>query len=169
MWIYLVAIAVIFILCSCATSSKGTWTSTWRVPKENTVYNTDYDPVNVNDSKCETLARLVVESVFDKPFVKIRPDILTNPVTKKRLELDMYNDELGLAVEMQGRQHYQYTPYFHGSFDKFRHQQYRDVIKKLLCEKHKINLICIPYTMKTKQQMRQFVVREARLLNYNVF
>ena len=47
-----------------------------------------------------------------------------------------------------GKQHYEYCSFFHKNYQDFRNQQYRDQIKKMLCEKEGITLIDIPYTVK---------------------
>ena len=101
-------------------------------------------------SKLELECKYVLEHIFKKPFTKIRPDMLKNPVTGFNLELDCYNEELKLGVEIQGIQHYKYTPYFHKNIDKFTIQQYRDEIKRNLCKQHGIYLIEVPYNIKIK-------------------
>ena len=72
------------------------------------------------ESKGEKECRKVLENLFNKPFSKSRPDFLRNPVTggNFNLELDCYNQELSLAVEYNGIQHYKYVPYFHRNNDQ---------------------------------------------------
>lgn len=100
-----------------------------------------------NDSKGEVECRRVVQDIFKRPFSKTRPDFLRN-VNGQNLELDMYNDELKIAVEYNGRQHYEFVPYFHRTKESFNNQKQRDFIKRLLCEKQGIFLIEVPYTVK---------------------
>jgi hypothetical protein len=73
---------------------------------------------------------------------------MVNPVTGSRhnLELDCYNDQLRLAVEYNGAQHYKYIPYFHKNKEAFYNQKYRDELKRLRCKELGIVLIDIPYT-----------------------
>ena len=100
-------------------------------------------------SKGEIECKRVLETIFRRPFNKARPSSMYNEVTNVNLELDCFNEHMKLACEYNGRQHYQYTPYFHGnSIDKFRAQQYRDFMKSVLCEKNGITLIIVPYTVK---------------------
>lgn len=99
------------------------------------------------DSRGETVCRETAEKYFNKPFPKQRPLFLLNCITQKPLELDCYNEELGIAIEYNGRQHYEYTPMFHKSVDSFRNQQYRDYMKKELCKKNNVVLISVPYTV----------------------
>ena len=105
-----------------------------------------------HESKGEEECRKFLEYFFKKKFDRIRPSFLTNPITQQCLELDCYNDELKLAIEYNGAQHYQYNPMMHQqSKHSFQNQQYRDYIKKDLCEKHGITLIIVPYTIPVKQ------------------
>ena len=108
-------------------------------------------PAAVKDkttSKLEFGAKVFVENLFKRPFVRVRPDFLLNPVTGKNLELDLYNEELGLAFEINGDQHYRYTPFFHNSNkEAFYNQQYRDEIKKMKCAERGITLIEVPYAV----------------------
>lgn len=56
------------------------------------------------------------------------------------LELDFYIDELKIAAEVQGQQHYGFVEYFHKTQDKFEAQKKRDERKKFICRERKINL-----------------------------
>jgi hypothetical protein len=51
----------------------------------------------------------------------------------ERLELDFLIEELDIAIEVQGKQHYVYTPHFHNSRDAFQKQVRRDQRKKEIC------------------------------------
>lgn len=109
-------------------------------------------PTNNNketSSKGEQTCKEFLESYFQKPFTKIRPAFLTNPVTKQPLEIDLFNEELRLGVEYNGRQHYEYNTYMHqNSRDRFQNQQYRDILKSQMCEQNGITLITVPYHVK---------------------
>ena len=120
------------------------------------------------DSKGETVCRRYLEMRFNKPFGKIRPKFLRNQVTSEggtdyNLELDCYNDELKLALEYNGAQHYKYIPYFHRSKEAFHNQKYRDEIKKYKCRENGIRLIEVPYNVK---DIETFIERELRNLGY---
>ena len=116
-------------------------------------------PVN---SKGEEICRQTLEQLFSKPFAKCRPDFLFNSVTGENLELDMYNKELGIAVEYNGQQHYKYNSFMHGgSRDKFYGQQYRDRMKRDICKKLGIVLIEVPYTVK-HQDIPNFLYQQLK-------
>lgn len=102
------------------------------------------------ESKGEVECRRVMQKLFDKPFYKTRPRFLNNPVTfgTNNLELDCYNEELKIAVEYDGAQHYKYIPYFHKTYEAFLNQRYRDYMKEQMCKENNIRLIRVPYTVK---------------------
>lgn len=142
------SILFMLILAFIRIGKKGTWSSRLFLPtKQNSVRRPP------QESKGEIECRKVVEDYFKKPFPKARPNFLRNPITSgenspNNLELDCYNDELRIAVEYNGVQHYKYIPYFHKSQDGFHNQKYRDYIKRDLCVKNGIFLIEVPYTVK---------------------
>lgn len=57
------------------------------------------------------------------------------------LELDFYIDELKLAAEVQGLQHYEFVEYFHKTKDDFDSQKIRDEKKRIICRNKNILLI----------------------------
>jgi hypothetical protein len=54
----------------------------------------------------EETARRICETLLGVPFPRTRPDWLRND-RGQRMELDGYNEQLGIAFEHQGRHHYQ--------------------------------------------------------------
>jgi len=120
-----------------------------------------------NESRGETQCREVAEKIFGKPFAKIRPDFLRNNVTGKNLELDIFNEELRVAIEYNGQQHYKYIPFFHKNYEHFLNQKYRDEIKKMLCEQNDIKLIEVPHTVDLPD-IETYIRVEARKLNFKV-
>lgn len=57
-----------------------------------------------------------------------------------RLELDIFIEDLKIAIEIQGQQHYTFTPYFHKSYNDYQDQLYRDKVKKTVCNIEGIKL-----------------------------
>ena len=104
---------------------------------------------NRGESKGEQACRRALFNIFRKEFVKVRPNFLNNPVTGGRanLELDCYNDDLKLAVEYSGKQHYSFTPFFHKNKEAFLNQRYRDELKRMKCKENGITLIEVDYTI----------------------
>jgi hypothetical protein len=100
------------------------------------------------ESQGETECRRAIESLTGEPFPRARPAFLLNTVSGQHLELDCYNEDLKLAIEYNGEQHYKFIPYFHSNKEAFYNVKYRDEMKKKICEENKVKLIVVPYTVK---------------------
>lgn len=131
----------------------------------------DKQPVKrkvIRESKGEILCKEAAIKILNKPFIKVRPKFLRNHKTGKDLELDIYNSELRLAIEYNGRQHYVYLPYFHKDYQAFLDQKYRDELKRELCKQNNITLIEVPYTVKhadIEQFLRNKIKEYLHILN----
>lgn len=113
-------------------------------------------------SRGENICKRVMEELTGKPFNNVRPKWLINPVTQQPLELDCYNEELRIAVEYNGKQHYEYNKFMHqNSKDKFYNQQYRDLIKQDLCKKNNVLLITVPYNI-PPDKIKGFLMKELK-------
>lgn len=117
------------------------------------------------ESKGEVECRRVLSQFFNKPFYKSRPMFLNNPVTfgTNNLELDCFNEELKIAVEYDGRQHFEYIPYFHKTHEAFMNQRYRDYMKEQMCKDNGIILIRVPYTVKI-EDIEDFLLHKLKTL-----
>lgn len=100
-----------------------------------------------SEEKC----RYIFESLFLKPFKKNRK------VLGKGYELDGYNQELNIAFEYNGIQHYQFDTFFYKSKRAFEKRIRDDQEKERLCKEKRIHLVVIPYTVN---------VGDERLLTY---
>lgn len=85
----------------------------------------------------------------------------------ERLELDFYIEELGIAVEIQGQQHYQFTPMFHKTYRDFIAQQQRDAAKEARCDEYGILLLEVGDQLSFDEaiQFIQEVSRQKKALN----
>jgi len=110
--------------------------------------------------KHEQRCRVILENLFRAPFPSIRPDFLRNK-TGKNLELDGYNEQLGIAFEYQGIQHRTFTPRFHKSREDFKKQKERDAFKKKICEQRGIRLLEIPDTV-PYDDLEMYIITEVR-------
>src|SRR5665648_148 len=95
--------------------------------------------------KSEEKCRNILETLFNSEFPSVRPDFLKNPETKRKLELDCYNEELKLALEYSGKQHYIFPNHFHKTKEDFLKQIRRDDYKKRVCIYKGVKLIVVPY------------------------
>ena len=100
------------------------------------------------DSHGERACRRALEELFQVPFITTRRlPWLKNPKTGRNLELDCYNEQLALACEYNGYQHYVYPNIYHRTEEDFEKQQYRDNIKRELCDANGVYLITVPHTV----------------------
>lgn len=75
---------------------------------------------------------------------KIIPDENCNS-NRSYFSIDFYSEELGLAVEFNGNQHYEFSPWFHNTYEDFLKQINRDNDIKRICKEKDIKLLSIPY------------------------
>lgn len=103
--------------------------------------NGTWCPYCKHTSRSEAICRIYLETMFQKKFVKCRPKWLVGSKGVP-LELDGYCEELSLAFEHQGPQHYDENfRFFSQSTDGLKE---RDALKRKLCKKKGIFLIEIP-------------------------
>lgn len=91
-------------------------------------------PKHIGEEKC----RYILKELLGRTFKKTRHII-------KPYELDGYNKDLWLAFEYHGRQHYEFSKFFHGTKEKFEKQLKTDKEKMELCREKDIQLIVVPY------------------------
>lgn len=101
-----------------------------------------------NGSIAESVCRVIIQNYTGKFFHSVRPDFLRSPKTNCPLELDGYNEELKMAFEYNGRQHYEFPNHCHKTIEEFHIQQENDRYKEARCRELDIHLIVIPYTVK---------------------
>jgi len=95
-----------------------------------------------SSSRSENLSRNIFENLFRFKFPKCRPEWLN------KLELDGFCEELKIAFEYNGIQHYKVISSFHhDSIEKFQQRQEHDALKKQICRERGIKLCIIPYTV----------------------
>ena len=88
----------------------------------------------------ERTCRYIFEELLHKKFPPRKPKFLEG------LQLDGYNEELHLAFEYNGNQHFQIVPFFHPQGQiNLDSQIQRDWKKRALCYKEGIILITILY------------------------
>ena len=112
-------------------------------------------------SRSERMVRAYFEQIFGKPFPRVRPDWLRN-TTGRRLELDGYCEELAVAFEHQGGQHYRTVARF--ASHTLAEIKKRDARKRRLCRQRGIALIEIQELMRetTVSDLRQVIIRKCR-------
>jgi hypothetical protein len=110
----------------------------------------------------ETTLRDFLEKKFNTTFGTIWHKQIINPKTSQPLQLDCYSEELKLAFEYNGAQHYQPVELFGGQ-EAFEQQKYRDDIKRERCKQLGIRLVEIDerkfstHKNKKRKQIKEFV------------
>lgn len=94
--------------------------------------------------KNERRCRQLLEDWFHRSFPKSRPAFLRHPETGNLLELDGFCEELKLAFEYDGEQHYHVKAHFKRSMP-LEERQRIDALKNDLCRHYGIILIRVPY------------------------
>jgi len=112
--------------------------------------------VDQNLHSRENVMRSCLRTLLGHVFIKMRPDFLRNPKTRRCLELDAYCAELHLGVEFHGIQHYEFPNPFHSTREQFQRQCDRDELKGTLCKNHGVRLIVVPHHVQ-REDMEQYL------------
>lgn len=113
----------------------------------------------------ELFCKKSIESKFPGyVFEKVRLGNFINPETGRALELDLYCRELNMALEYNGRQHYEYVEFFHSQMEEFEKQKVRDLIKEGYCDIFGINLIEIP-NLQTYEEIDDYITKALEAKN----
>jgi hypothetical protein len=130
----------------------------WNAPYSAIKNNANWCPVcSRNRSMSEEFCR----SIFEKNLLENFPS--SRPKWLERLELDGYNEELSIAFEYNGKQHYEYVPFFHKNGPvNLEAQKSRDRKKYKLCHKYGVKLVIIPYQYSylNPEELEGFIVNE---------
>lgn len=98
--------------------------------------------VDISPHRGETLMKYMLYLMVDESYVlyNSRYRWLIAGFGKGRMELDVFFPDIKVAVEFQGRQHFE-TVTFHNGKTNLQEQQARDRAKYLACERQKVKLI----------------------------
>ncbi|RPJ97246.1 hypothetical protein CW357_00825 [Rummeliibacillus sp. TYF005] len=103
----------------------------------------------LNEQRC----RYILETLLDVKFIKDH-NILNG------FELDGYNDDLKLAFEYHGKQHFEQVDFFYSRGDmSLNDRMERDKLKEKRCKELGIDLIIIPYTVEPEEHIT-FIANE---------
>jgi hypothetical protein len=111
------------------------------------------------------MCRAFFEEIMGVEFPTRRPKFLEG------LEYDGYNEDLKLAFEYQGQQHYQFVPYVHRTPENFERTLENDKKKVRLSKENGITLIHIHYScnFKTPRKMCKVIYEKLVETGFVVF
>ena len=98
----------------------------WKMPGKNKRETSQY----------HERARIVISNLYWSFYEEVYL-----PGCRSKLYLDFYIPAAKMAVEVQGSQHNQYTPFFHGDRVSYSISRERDSLKRLWCEQNNISLV----------------------------
>ncbi len=112
----------------------------------------------------EKKCRYIFENLFGHDFPKSHLKWKDS-----HLELDGYSQELNIAFEYNGIQHYEFVKGLSRTKEKFRQLQHRDKEKVKLCKRSKINLITIHYRYaNSDKSLVDYIVKQAKKLDIGI-
>ena len=114
----------------------------------------------------EEIVRVYFEAIFSKDFPKRRPIWLINS-EGKRMELDGYCEELKIAFEYNGIQHYK-KGYFMKSDSMLEKRIGDDKQKRVLCSENNVVLFVIDYSL-PEQEFRKFIIEQSKLFKIDEY
>lgn len=94
----------------------------------------------------------IVRSILDKYNI----DYKHGYVLPNRLHLDFYLPQYRVAIEYDGRQHYESNEFF-DKRESLYVRQHRDQLKNQYCKEHNIKLLRIPYTYDSYKKVHQLM------------
>jgi hypothetical protein len=113
----------------------------------NSIWKIKGEIVTANDdrsrSKLHVKARKILYDLF--PTMQILEEVSINPRSGKTQYLDFYINQIKLAVEVHGQQHYKFNSLFHASAQDFLKQKNNDSDKRNWCKINNISYIELPY------------------------
>jgi hypothetical protein len=108
-------------------------------------------------SKLHVKARKILYEMF--PTMKILEEVPINPRGNKTQYLDFYINQIKLAVEVHGQQHYKFNTMFHASARDFLNQKKNDADKQEWCWLNNITHIELPYNEDIEEWKNKIILR----------
>ena len=116
----------------------------------------------VKFSREEKVRRICEQLFYPLKFPSVRPEWLINHKTRKIMEIDLYNHNLNLAIEVMGAQHNQYVKHFQ-TYKEWLAMKQRDILKAAILRKRQIRLLYVPSIKKLPDELlEEFLITNIR-------
>lgn len=104
--------------------------------------------------------KLVKEALLKNniPFVKEK-SIYTEHGRRQRFDFYFILEDTEYAIEYNGAQHYRDSSGYFSNSTSLEHIQYLDKLKEDYCKRNNINLLVIPYTIKTVEDIEKEILK----------
>lgn len=110
--------------------------------------------------KSERICKNIFEQMFGRAFPKAKPTWLKG-AKGRTMELDGYCEELAIAFEYHGIQHYEAVDFFHRGEKSLEKRRHDDAHKERICSEHDVYLFVVPHTV-PMADVPNFVFRKAK-------
>ena len=112
----------------------------------------DYNLLNLEceNSKCEKICNEIMKELFpNEMFENIQQDVMSvsNKEIISSLQLNIYSENLKIAVEYNGPEHYEFIHWYHKNEKDFIKKKNKDISKNKLCIENGIKLINVHYSL----------------------
>jgi len=128
---------------------------TWIAPAFQVVYDGTWCPI-CSSKISERICRTIFEQIFKCKFPSVWPNWLRNSRGNK-MQLDGYCEQLKIAFEFQGPQHYKTNSLFTPSTETLKQRLADDTLKEKLCREQNIILVNIDWTPKKQIQLSDVI------------
>jgi len=102
-------------------------------------------------------ARELLYELF--PTMQILEEVPIHPIPHTTLYIDFYINQIRLAVEVHGQQHYKFSSLYHSSARDLLDQKKRDADKKEWCGINNITHIELPYNEDREEWKNRIIHR----------
>lgn len=86
-----------------------------------------------------------IKHILQKEHIKYEKEKVFTDLRNGAYRFDFYLPEKNIAIEFNGAQHYEFTPFFYTNRSEYLKAKERDRRKISYCLAHQIKLYCVPY------------------------